>query len=171
MHPLPRVDELAYEVDADPRSMYFKQAARGVPVRMALIAFLLGTKEVSMPREAYSFIQKIDYPLYKRDFGVRCSNPRCVSIQETETKYIKPKFKILSFQPLTLSCVYCEHEVHPQYVASSDWHEGRLASKKYHSADSHWARKIKPEKLIVFDSESEAEAHGFKPSHYARAHQ
>ena len=34
MHPLPRVDELAYELDADPRSMYFKQAARGVPVRM-----------------------------------------------------------------------------------------------------------------------------------------
>ena len=31
MHPL-RVDELAYDMDADPRSMYFKQAARGVPV-------------------------------------------------------------------------------------------------------------------------------------------
>ena len=42
MHPLPRVDELAYELDADPRSMYFKQAARGVPVRMALISLLLG---------------------------------------------------------------------------------------------------------------------------------
>jgi len=41
MHPLPRVDELAYDMDADPRSMYFKQAARGVPVRMALIALAL----------------------------------------------------------------------------------------------------------------------------------
>ena len=170
MHPLPRVDELAYEIDADPRSMYFKQAARGVPVRMALLALLLGTKEIAIPREDYSFMQKIDYPAYRQDFGIRCSNPRCVSIQETETKYIKPKFKILSFQPLTLSCVYCEHEVHPQYVASSDWHEGRLANKKCHSADSHWARKIKPENLIVFDSESEAEAHGFKPSQYAKAH-
>ena len=170
MHPLPRVDELAYEVDADPRSMYFKQAARGVPVRMALIALLLGTKEISIPREEDSFIQKIDYPVYRRDFGIRCSNPRCVSIQETETKYIKPEFKVVDREPLTLRCVYCEHGSEPKYVASSDWHEGRLANKKYHSADSHWTRKIKPENLIIFDSESEAEAHGFKPSHYVRAH-
>jgi len=167
MHPLPRVDELAYEVDADPRSMYFKQASRGVPIRMALIALLLGTKEISVPREADSFVRKIDYPVYGRDSGIRCSNPRCVSTQETETKYIKPEFKIVSDQPLTLRCVYCEHELQPRYVASSDWHEGRLENKKYHSADSHLARKIRPENLIVFDSESEAEARGFNPSHYA----
>src|SRR3954470_240563 len=41
MHPLPRVDELSYDIDADKRSMYFQQAAYGVPVRMALIASLL----------------------------------------------------------------------------------------------------------------------------------
>ncbi len=170
MHPLPRVDELAYELDADPRSMYFKQAARGVPVRMALIALLLGTKEISIPREDDSFIQKIDYPIYRRDFGVRCSNPKCVSIQKTETKYIKPEFKVVDREPLTLRCIYCEHGFEPKYIASSHWHEGRLANKKYHSADSHWARKIKPENLIIFDSESEAEAHSFKPSQYVRAH-
>jgi len=168
MHPLPRIDELAYEVDADPRSMYFKQAARGVPIRMALIAFLLGTKEISIPREEDSFIPRIDYPVYRRGFGVRCPNPKCVSTQESETRYIKPEFKIVSTQPLILRCAYCEHEVQPQYIASSDWHEGRLDTKTYHSADSHWTRKIKPENLIVFDSESEAEAHGFKPSHYTR---
>ena len=170
MHPLPRVDELAYEVDTDPRSMYFEQAARGVPIRMALIALLLGTKEISIPREDESFIQKIDYPVYRRDFGARCSNPRCVSIQETETRYIKPEFKVVDRKPLTLRCVYCEHGSEPKYVASSDWHEGKLVNKKYHSADSHWARKIKPENLIIFDSASEAEAHGFKPSQYAKAH-
>jgi aspartate carbamoyltransferase catalytic subunit len=169
LHPLPRVDELAREVDADPRSMYFKQAALGVPIRMALIALLLGTKEIPIPKEEDSFIQKRDYPVYQQGFGVRCSNPRCVSIQETETKYIKPEFNIVSTRPLTLRCAYCEHEVHPSYIASSDWHEGRLDSKKYHSAGSHWIRKIKPENLIIFDSESEAEAHGFKPSHYTQA--
>ncbi len=169
MHPLPRVDELAYEVDADPRSMYFKQAARGVPVRMALIALLLGTKEVFVPREADSFVRKIDYPVYRREFGVSCSNPRCVSIQGTEAKYIRPEFKIVGHQPLTLRCVYCEHEVHPQCIASSDWHEGRLDSRKYHSADSHWLRKIRPENLIIFNSATEARAHGFEPSYYAGA--
>ena len=170
MHPLPRVNELAYELDADPRSMYFKQAARGVPVRMALIALLLGTKEISISEEDDSFTQKIDYPVYRRDFGVRCSNPKCVSMQETEMKYLKPEFKIVDLNPLTLRCIYCEHGFEPKYIASSDWHEGKLATKKYHSADSHWARKIRPENLIVFDSESEAEAHGFKPSQYAKAH-
>ena len=166
MHPLPRVDELAYELDADPRSRYFAQAARGVPVRMALIALLLGAREVSVPQE--DAFPQIDYPVYKRDFGVRCPNSSCVSIQETETKYIKPEFKIVNRKPLTLRCIYCEHGFEPKYVASSDWHEGRTDTKKYHSAESHWARKIRPENLLIFDSEAEAEAHGFKPSHYVR---
>ncbi|MBA7708802.1 Aspartate carbamoyltransferase [subsurface metagenome] len=170
MHPLPRVDELAYEVDADPRSMYFKQAARGVPVRMALLALLLGTREVSVPDEDNSFVQKRDYPIYRRDFGVRCLNSRCVSIQKTETRYIKPEFKLVDREPLTLRCVYCEHEVQPSYIASSEWHDGRtLDDKKYHRADSHWARKIKPENLILFNTEATAKNSGFKPSHYARA--
>ncbi len=170
MHPLPRVDELACELDVDPRSMYFKQAARGVPIRMALMALLLGAKEVSIPKEEDSFIQKKEYAAYRRESGIRCSNPQCVSVQKTETKYIKPEFKIINDQPLILRCVYCDHEVHPPYVASSHWHEGRLENKKYHSADSHLAGQIKPENLIIFDSESEAKAQGFKPSSYAVAH-
>jgi methylphosphotriester-DNA--protein-cysteine methyltransferase len=43
-----------------------------------------------------------------------------------------------------------------------------LESKKYHNADSHWVRKIKPENLIIFASEKEAQAQQFKPSSYAR---
>lgn len=42
MHPLPRVNEIAMEVDSDPRAMYFKQAEYGMYVRMALMAKLLG---------------------------------------------------------------------------------------------------------------------------------
>lgn len=42
MHPLPRVNEIAYEVDRDPRAVYFQQAAMGVYVRMALMALQLG---------------------------------------------------------------------------------------------------------------------------------
>jgi aspartate carbamoyltransferase catalytic subunit len=41
MHPLPRVDEIRPEVDDDPRSAYFRQAANGVFVRMALLKLLL----------------------------------------------------------------------------------------------------------------------------------
>jgi aspartate carbamoyltransferase catalytic subunit len=41
LHPLPRVDEIAPEVDADPRAAYFRQAHNGVYIRMALLDLLL----------------------------------------------------------------------------------------------------------------------------------
>ena len=41
LHPLPRVNEIATEVDSDPRAVYFKQAQFGVYIRMALIMKLL----------------------------------------------------------------------------------------------------------------------------------
>ncbi|MDR2182225.1 MAG: aspartate carbamoyltransferase [Treponema sp.] len=42
LHPLPRVNEIAAEVDADPRAVYFEQARYGMYVRMALLASILG---------------------------------------------------------------------------------------------------------------------------------
>lgn len=44
LHPLPRVNEISYEVDDDPRAYYFKQAKFGMFVRMALISKLLGVR-------------------------------------------------------------------------------------------------------------------------------
>lgn len=41
LHPLPRVNEIAYDVDEDPRAKYFEQSEMGVYVRMALICKLL----------------------------------------------------------------------------------------------------------------------------------
>jgi len=42
MHPLPRVDEIAYDVDSTPHSKYFKQVWYGLLVRMSLIGLVLG---------------------------------------------------------------------------------------------------------------------------------
>ncbi len=42
MHPLPRVNEIAMEVDQDPRAAYFRQMEYGLYVRMALLAMVLG---------------------------------------------------------------------------------------------------------------------------------
>jgi aspartate carbamoyltransferase catalytic subunit len=42
MHPLPRVDEIAYDVDETSHANYFQQAHNAVPVRMALLDLLLG---------------------------------------------------------------------------------------------------------------------------------
>jgi len=42
LHPLPRVNEISYEVDEDPRAAYFKQVKFGMYARMALISKLTG---------------------------------------------------------------------------------------------------------------------------------
>jgi len=42
LHPLPRVDEIAPEVDNTPQARYFQQVRNGVVVRMALLALVLG---------------------------------------------------------------------------------------------------------------------------------
>ena len=163
MHPLPRVDELAYEMDADPRAMYFKQAERGMPIRMALLALLLGCREGSTTgARGQEYAQKKGYPVYRRDTGIGCPNANCVTGQESETRYIRPEFQIISSAPLVLRCVYCEHEVHPQYVASSKWHQGILEKKRYYRADNPLARRISPQNVLAFDSEAAAQAAGFK---------
>jgi len=42
MHPLPRVTEIAPDVDMTPHALYFKQAFNGIPVRMALLSLVTG---------------------------------------------------------------------------------------------------------------------------------
>lgn len=42
MHPLPRTGEVSKDLDDDPRSIYFEQAKAGVPIRMVVVAALLG---------------------------------------------------------------------------------------------------------------------------------
>ena len=44
LHPRPRINEIAQDVDDTPHAYYFKQAENGVYVRMAIIAYLLGYK-------------------------------------------------------------------------------------------------------------------------------
>jgi aspartate carbamoyltransferase catalytic subunit len=41
MHPLPRVNEISYEVDSDPRAAYFRQVRNGLYIRMAILAAVL----------------------------------------------------------------------------------------------------------------------------------
>ena len=51
LHPLPRVNEIALDVDDDPRAAYFEQVQNGVYVRMALIMTLLGLADPRAPKE------------------------------------------------------------------------------------------------------------------------
>ena len=42
MHPLPRIGEIHYKVDRDPRAAYFRQVQNGLYIRMAILAVVLG---------------------------------------------------------------------------------------------------------------------------------
>ena len=50
LHPLPRVNEIATDVDQDPKALYFAQSANGIPVRMALLSAILGIEGPSTVR-------------------------------------------------------------------------------------------------------------------------
>ena len=76
LHPLPRVDELDYSLDGDPRAAYFRQAAYGVPVRMALTAVLLGLRRLPdtsdvLPDDAWEALSA--------ELTFTCENPRCIT--------------------------------------------------------------------------------------------
>lgn len=160
MHPLPRLDEIAYDLDEDPRSMYFKQAAYGVPVRMALLALLLGTVQRTITEGPNPFARPVGYPKYKSVQGVRCGNDSCVSNQETA--YIVPEFWVVSEKPAVLRCVYCEEETRPQSAGSS-------RTRIFHKAGLFSSRRLKDSNLIYFESHQQAQEKGFRPDYRVKS--
>ncbi|MCL2086053.1 MAG: aspartate carbamoyltransferase [Oscillospiraceae bacterium] len=98
LHPLPRVNEIAIEVDDDPRALYFKQANYGMYIRMALI------------------LQTINYELNNspvligelRD-DLECRNMKCITRAET---YLPKSFKKSVGESGDIYfCEYCEESV------------------------------------------------------------
>jgi len=150
MHPLPRVDELGYDIDRDERGIYFQQAAYGVPVRMALMAAML---DLCSGLEAEP--GRATFPIYERAGGVECRNPRCVSAQTSERRYLVSRFAVLDDERPTLRCVYCDHEQQPQVVS-------RCSTKKYFTDVSSW-RTIRPDDVIFFADEAAARDAGHQP--------
>ncbi len=75
LHPLPRVNEIAVAVDADPRAAYFRQALNGKYMRMALILKLLDAAKDPAPQASLP----ADGPS-----GWRCHNRRCICQTEQE---------------------------------------------------------------------------------------
>lgn len=91
LHPLPRVDEIDPGVDADRRAAYFRQAAGGVPVRMALLALLLHlpcTKDTSGAAGFGKSHKPAIQPLGEAGApeptvaGPPCPNPNCITRSE-----------------------------------------------------------------------------------------
>ena len=150
LHPLPRTDELSYELDRDERGVYFQQAAYGVPVRMALIAALLELQPgLLSPVEAPG-----KYAEYQHPQGIHCGNKRCVTRQKTEMHYLVPKFWIVDNQPLTTRCIYCDFEIEPKIVAQA-------STRRFTDATSTW-REIDLNDMVIFDDETSAVSAGYQ---------
>lgn len=90
MHPLPRVDEIAQDVDDDPRAVYFEQARCGMYARMALLEHLaLQPRQETLPRVEIGT-------------GPLCTNPRCI----TQTQpYLPPLTRNYGGQR---RCAFCD---------------------------------------------------------------
>ena len=151
MHPLPRVDEIDYDVDDDPRSVYFRQAELGVPMRMALMAYLLGKIQLrSTPPPLLSV-----NPGIEAGAGLRCRNERCITNNEG-VRYLVRDFRIREAEvPPVLSCAYCERELEARFV-------GHAQSRVFHRYNAAEARRIKPDNRVYFESEAQAQAAGFQ---------
>ncbi|MCC7493451.1 MAG: aspartate carbamoyltransferase [Fimbriimonadaceae bacterium] len=99
MHPLPRVDEIAYNVDPDRRAAYFGQAAYGVPVRMALLALLLDAESSAGVPGPAPLAQPVEH-------HPRCPNPDCANRVEG---YTEPQMLLVG--PHQRRCLYCDLEL------------------------------------------------------------
>ena len=101
MHPLPRVDEIAGDVDEDHRSRYFQQASYGVPVRQALVALVTGRRSWSKPDEV-AHTRRIATGLA----GMACASDICVSVREPASAPPKFALDVVAREP-AVSCYYC----------------------------------------------------------------
>src|ERR1700678_1174651 len=157
MHPLPRTSELAYELDADPRAVYFEQAAAGVPVRMALIAWLMekAASASASPKPVADPIR------FKAEPPPRCANLNCIT--RFEGAYLAPRFTLgrsVDAGVLALKCGFCERDLKIEYV-------GHARSHRYYRFDENlqgYVRQwIEEGSLAVFDSVKQAEEGGYEP--------
>jgi aspartate carbamoyltransferase catalytic subunit len=94
LHPLPRVDEISVEVDADPRAKYFEQAEHGKYIRMALILSLLSDTKPKKP------------PACECAGDKKCRNKKCISSIECRLPQ-----RLYRAPDDTLRCCYCDTEI------------------------------------------------------------
>lgn len=94
LHPLPRIDEISLDVDADPRAVYFEQAKYGVYARMALILHLLDGKTE----------KPLLFGNNKNLLNLCCKNTNCVTNSE---RYLENSFITIDDRYI---CEYCDYE-------------------------------------------------------------
>jgi len=150
MHPLPRRDEISSDMDDDPRSIYFKQAARGVPIRMAILARLLGALPGSGAAPG-AVARTIPVSIGPNP----CANPTCIS--RTEARHVVPLLEIASRAPLRVQCGYCSQQIAFALVGCS-------TTRRWHEPESAEVRKIRPDHLVFLRDAEQGASLGYAPA-------
>ena len=153
LHPLPRVDELSTDVDFDSRSRYFDQARNGVPVRMALIALMLGLK----PWRKAAHVKDASPErgrLVSNPQSIWCANPNCATRMEPQNT--SPQFTFFPKPRVRFVCRYCERESLPAFY-QYPWGE------VYHAVEEPPLRPLDPTTFAFFMDEESALASGLRP--------
>jgi hypothetical protein len=113
LHPLPRVNEVDYSVDLDTRAAYFRQASYGVPIRMALLALLLGKKRLRTRKGGPDERPAGRGPAGEWVKRAKCANPTCITNHEPG---LSPRMERIDDSEL-LRCAYCDQEQGPEAAA------------------------------------------------------
>ena len=98
MHPLPRVNEIAVDVDDDERAAYFRQAENGRYMRMAIILKLLNKESLNAENNKLNIVVK--------DNSKKCLNPMCIMSVERGLKQY-----IIKNDGLECRCAFCEYKI------------------------------------------------------------
>jgi aspartate carbamoyltransferase catalytic subunit len=154
LHPLPRVGELDVAFDQDSRAAYFRQAAYGVPIRMALIALLLGADEkVSLRPFENGF--RFGGHIYEqpRELGLLCANSNCISHDPLDAMNATPRFVLVAAKPPRLRCFYCESDIRDFVAGGGD--------RTFEHASGLDPEHL-PENLVFFADTAAAEARGYR---------
>ena len=153
LHPLPRVDELSPNIDSDPRSRYFQQARNGVPVRMALIALMLGLKPWSQTCQERGPATQSGERVWNPQ-GLQCANEACVTHREPQNA--GTAFAFFGRPVPRFVCCYCERESLPAFYR---YPHGEV----FRPVDERPNRSFDPSSFAFFPDETSAKASGLRP--------
>lgn len=156
LHPLPRVNELDITLDSDPRAAYFRQAAYGVPIRMALISLILGLGgEYSLTRFEGGYGGE-EHPQYDQtpDTGMRCVNKNCIVHDPSEGRYAPNRFHVIDEN--RIRCFYCDADAEGFSVASKKTKHYEAGTTRLREMLERHGRDV-----VLYARDSDAEEAGY----------
>jgi len=117
---------------------------------MAILGHLLGRLDLPAPEH------KLDERLWPAGEGLRpCPNPTCIS--RTERRHVTSVFRLASRHPVRAFCGYCSHQFEVAMI-------GCRTTGFYHEPSSPAVQQIRPDHLVLFQNEAQAQAQGFRPA-------